>query len=465
MTIARPGEFVDKGQLISEIDFSTFNLRLPTDRYRSRAYHEREREHLWMKVWQIAGRADELPQAGDWKTYEIFDQSFILVRGKDGTVRGFINACRHRGNQLCDAAANGGKGHAARFTCPYHKWSYGLDGQLIAVSKPDYDGPVEEFVGAKEALGLVQVPVEVFAGFLFINPDRDAAPLSEFLGAAGAMLDAYCVGEMVPVGMNVRETIACNWKVVMDAFQEGYHVQAVHPELVEFMDLSQERFSRIGLHGATSVPFAGPRKEDATADDEVETLRALPAPNFPGVAELRPRFDELVEAHRGPDGKLAFPAGVSARSLLQQAARETLSDKGLDVSRLTDAQLSDYQFWSFFPNVFFQLGAGEATVIIAVPHPDGDPGRCVWHAAHYLWLPEDQRAAAYTAPAHVPEGEHFPYFLALEQDYRQMELQQKGLRNLGLESIVLTRQEPRVAHLHAMLDCWLASGGREVPLG
>jgi len=213
------------------------------------------------------------------------------------------------------------------------------------------------------------------------------------------------------------------------------------------MDMSRERFSRIGRHGATTVPFA--------ADRDVEKIRALPAANFPGVAEIRPRFDELVEGYRQTDGSLAFGEGVSPRSLLQQAARERLTSKGLDVSGLTDNQLSDYQFWAFFPNVFLQLGAGEATVIIAEPHPDGDPNRCIWHATSYLWLPSEQRAGHWTDVTEMPEGEHFPYFLALEQDYQQMELQQLGLRNLGLEQLVLTKQEPRVAHLHAMLDEWL----------
>jgi len=442
MTASRPGEFIDNGLLISEIDFSGFNLRLSTDRYRSREYHERERDLLWLKVWQIAGRADELPQKGDWKTYRLFDQSFILVRGKDDRIRGFINACRHRGNQLCD-----GKGKSTRFTCPYHKWSYGLDGQLLAVAKPDFDGTVEEFVGPKEGLGLVEVPVECFAGFIFLNPDRQAAPLRDFLGDAAAVLEAYRIDEMVPVGMNVREAIDCNWKVVMDAFQEGYHVQAVHPELVEFMDMSRERFSRIGRHGATTVPFA--------AGNDVEKIRALPAANFPGIAEIRPRFEELIDAYRQADGSLSFGGGVSPRSLLQRAARERLTTKGLDVSGLTDNQLSDYQFWAFFPNVFMQLGAGEATIIIAEPSPDGDPNRCIWHATAYLWFPPEEREALRTEVVEIPEGEHFPYFLALEQDYQQMELQQRGLRNLGLQALALTKQEPRVAHLHAMLDDWL----------
>ena len=133
MVSARPGEAIDNAPLIPDVDFSGLKMRVSTERYWSPDYHRRERENLWMKVWQIAGRADELPEPGDWMEFRRFDQSWVLVRGRDGKVRGFVNACRHRGNAFCE-----GRGRAARFTCPYHNWSYGLDGALLAVAKPDF---------------------------------------------------------------------------------------------------------------------------------------------------------------------------------------------------------------------------------------------------------------------------------------------------------------------------------------
>src|SRR5438067_765328 len=101
MHTARPGDRIDQSQLVSQVDFSGYKLRIPTDRYYAEDYQARERDRLWMRVWQIAGRADEVPDAGDWMEYRLFDQSYVIVRGKDGKVRGFVNSCRHRGNQLC----------------------------------------------------------------------------------------------------------------------------------------------------------------------------------------------------------------------------------------------------------------------------------------------------------------------------------------------------------------------------
>ncbi|RZJ97717.1 MAG: aromatic ring-hydroxylating dioxygenase subunit alpha [Novosphingobium sp.] len=445
----RPGAVIDQGPLIAEIDFAAFAMRVSTARYHAADHHRRERERLWMRVWQAAGRAYDIPEAGDWMEYRLFDQSFLIVRGRDDRIRGFVNACRHRGNALCE-----GKGRSARFTCPYHNWSYGLDGKLLAVAKPDFAGSLEDFVGCKDELGLVEVPIECFAGFVFLNPDRAAAPLREFLGEIADLLAPYRLEEMIPAGLNVREALECNWKVVMDAFQEGYHIQAVHPELVAAMDESQERYGFFGDHSVATGPFGAANLEAFGPESQAASIRGLPA-TFPGVIEVLPRFELLLDGHRDGAGVLSFPAGVTGRLLLQQATRETLEAKGLDVSDLTDTQMSDNHFHLVFPNLFMTIRAGEATVILSTPHPDGDPGRCHWLVQNLMWLPPDERAAKREPLREVPEGEHVPYFLALEQDWEMMQRQQRGLRNAGLDHMALTRQEVRLAHYHSVLDGWV----------
>jgi phenylpropionate dioxygenase-like ring-hydroxylating dioxygenase large terminal subunit len=448
--VSTPGAAVDEAPLIPEVDFSGLNMRVSTERYHSRDYHRRERDNLWMKVWQIAGRADEIPEPGDWFEFRRFDQSWVLVRGRDGKVRGFVNACRHRGNAFCE-----GKGHAARFTCPYHNWSYGLDGQLLAVAKPDFEGTTEEFVGDKRDLGLIEVPVECALGFVWLNPDPAAGPLKDFLGEAGRILSQYHMEEMVPVGFNVRERLECNWKVMMDAFGEGYHSQAVHPELTGIVDMTKERFFGQGDHCCATVPFGAPGLAELGPEGEAQAYLNVPAENFPGFAEVLPRFAALLEERRGENGALALPAGETVRLLLERAVRATLAAKGLDTQGLTDKQMVDFQFWLLFPNVFIQICAGEATVIMAEPDPDGDPGRCFWRVNFQQYLPPEHRAAARLEVQQIAEGDHFPYFLALEQDYVQMPIQQLGLRNRAMTEMALTKQEPRVAHFHGAVDRWV----------
>jgi phenylpropionate dioxygenase-like ring-hydroxylating dioxygenase large terminal subunit len=299
-------------------------------------------------------------------------------------------------------------------------------------------------------LGLIAVSVDCFAGFIFMSPDPQAMPLAEFLGPAGPLLAAYRLDDMIPFGLNVRETIRANWKAALDAFLEGYHVQGIHPELSGFTDLRRERCGLFGWHAATTVPFGAPGQTDAGGEQGVAIVRGLPAANFPGLAEVLPRFEELVAGYGGN-----IPDEVAGRELLQRATRESMSELGADVSALTDNQFSDYQFWLMFPNVYMQLRSGEATVIWFRPDPGGDPNRCFWQVTNLQWFPEDERVGKREPLTIVPEGEHFPYFLALEQDFRQLEKQQQGLRNTALKTMHMTRQEPKVAHFHAGLDAWM----------
>lgn len=172
-----------------------------------------------------------------------------------------------------------------------------------------------------------------------------------------------------------------------------------------------------------------------------------------------PRFTELVEQYRNADGTLTFPEGIKARNLLQQATRDTLTGMGLDVSGLTDAQMSDNHGWVLFPNFFMTIRAGEATIVMSMPDPDGDPNRCIWHVASYMWLPDEHKAAFIAEPIVVDEPGSFKYFEALQQDYVQMPRQQIGLRNTSLEHMALVKEEVVIAHFHSVIDKHLAASG------
>ncbi len=445
--------FIDYERIASslsndELGFGPEQMTISTDRYVSREYAERERERIWMKVWQAAGRDEEIPAAGDWKEYRIYDQSFLIVRGGDEKLRGFVNACPHRGNVLCQ----GKNGHQeGRITCPYHRWSFALDGRLVGVGRPDLVGPID-----KSQHGLIEVPVETFAGFIFINPDPQAQPLAEFPGAKiMSYLEPYHLEKMVPV-MDVREALECNWKVVNDAFQEGYHIDSIHPELLNviLLDPDKTRYNFIRDHNLAVAPFEVKNVDGFGTEQEVEGIRRLPE-TFPGVAAVLPAFEALVDSYRDADGKLSFPAGVTGRTLLQQATRTTLTHSGLDVSGLTDDQMSDNHGYLLFPNFFMTVRAGECHIILSVPHPDGDPNRCIWHVTSYMYLPPELEKDYRAELVEVDEPYSYPYFLALQQDYEQMPRQQKGLRNERLEYLTLAKDEACIAHFHAMVDRYM----------
>lgn len=210
----RPGEWLNPesgiGLGLEDVKPGTFSMNISTERYTSSEYAALERERIWSRVWQVAGRVDDLPKAGDWKRYQILDQSYVIVRGKDERLRGFVNACRHRGNMLCTTNT----GNAKRgFLCQYHLWSYDLEGKLRGVLREDLTGQVD-----KSDNSLLEVSVDTFGGFIFLNPDPDAQPLREYLGdEVMELLEPYHLDQMTTV-MDVREALDCNWKVVMDAF-------------------------------------------------------------------------------------------------------------------------------------------------------------------------------------------------------------------------------------------------------
>ncbi|MBL8672719.1 MAG: aromatic ring-hydroxylating dioxygenase subunit alpha [Alphaproteobacteria bacterium] len=190
--------------------------------YTSEAFFRVEVERLFMKVWNFIGRADRIPNPGDFFAFDFVGVPLIVARGKDGQVRAFSNSCRHRGSIIAE-----GEGNCRAFKCPYHSWAYDLDGTLIGT--PDMD-KTRDF--DRKDYGLVPVRLETWAGFMFINFDRDAEPLSAFLGDLPPMLASHGMDGFVTVRRKVYD-LACNWKVYVENAMESYHVPYVHKSTLQ----------------------------------------------------------------------------------------------------------------------------------------------------------------------------------------------------------------------------------------
>ena len=180
-----------------------------------------ERDRIFKKMWLHACRVEEIPNAGDYivKDIDMCNASIILIRNKEGAVRAFHNVCRHRSNKvLWDDAGN-----CRAMTCKFHGWAYKLDGSLADV--PDED---RFFDFKKEDHSLVPVAVDVWEGFIFINLDPEPKEsLLEYLGEIAEELQGFPFDDLTTV-FTYETEVNCNWKVVVDAFQEGYHVAHVH---------------------------------------------------------------------------------------------------------------------------------------------------------------------------------------------------------------------------------------------
>ncbi|HCW01433.1 MAG TPA: hypothetical protein DGK99_08500 [Acidimicrobiaceae bacterium] len=195
---------------------------LPPEVYFSEEWYDREVETIFRREWLVATREEEIPNPGDYVRLDIVDEPLVILRDDDGVIRALSASCRHRGSELMT-----GRGNCRRITCPYHAWSYALDGELIATP-----GMHEADGFDKADHPLPSVRAETWGGFVFINFDPDAKPLLESLGGLVERMAPYRMEEM-KVTRKWENRFNANWKIWVENSREGYHVQTVHRESLD----------------------------------------------------------------------------------------------------------------------------------------------------------------------------------------------------------------------------------------
>jgi len=226
---------------------------LPGWTYNDAEFFELEKQHLFLNSWQIVCHVSELANAGAYSTLNLLGERAVVVRGEDGEIRAFYNVCRHR----AAAVVKGRNGSCkAALRCPYHGWTYGLDGRLKAV-------PGEQsFPGLeKPEYGLRSLPVEVYLGFVFVKFREGGPSVAERMAPFTEELKAYRFEEMVPVGDYWSVEPGVDWKNIMDNFLEGYHVPVGHPGLYRLFGAHYEAEVRPGgvvrhMHWLRDTPSA-----------------------------------------------------------------------------------------------------------------------------------------------------------------------------------------------------------------
>lgn len=177
-----------------------------------------EQDRIFRRTWQYVAHESELRQPGDYKVATIAGESYLVCRDREGEIRVFANACRHRGATL----ARGTRGQVSAFRCPYHAWTYDLQGRLIGVPLPDgYEGGLP-----REDYGLPSIRVETFCGMVFACVDSEAPPLEEYLGEAAPYVERSVQGLEV-IGYN-KSLFRGNWKFYQENFGDGYHPPFLH---------------------------------------------------------------------------------------------------------------------------------------------------------------------------------------------------------------------------------------------
>jgi phenylpropionate dioxygenase-like ring-hydroxylating dioxygenase large terminal subunit len=405
-------------------------------RYFDPAFHQLEVERVWSRVWQMACREEQIPEVGDSIVYDIVDSSLIVVRTAPDQIRAFHNSCLHRGTQLRTKP-----GRVSRFRCPYHGFTWNLDGTLYEIPSA-WDFPQID----RASFCLPEARVGTWAGFVFVNLDREAGELAKYLEdlpwhfADWPLEDRHLKAHIVRV-------MPCNWKVALEAFIEAYHTMAVHPQLLATAADSLTEYDIYGPHVSRMITAVGVSSEHLDRElDDAEIVRAMlgsPAPD------------------------IAVEPGSNAREVLSERLRASLRNRtGRDYSAVTDAELLDGIEYFLFPN--FMPWAGFLTSFVYRFRPDGhDPDSCVIDIMVLEPIPEGGACPPAPATRYLSSDESWAdatelgvFGRVFNQDGSTMGRVQRGLRASVRRSITLGRyQESRIRHFHATLDHYLDRPG------
>ncbi|HSD68775.1 MAG TPA: aromatic ring-hydroxylating dioxygenase subunit alpha [Woeseiaceae bacterium] len=360
---------------------------LPASWYYDAAHFARELDAVWYRDWVCVGRLEEIPLAADFFAAGIGNQRLIVTRNAAGKLRVFHNSCRHRGSVLC--TADRGRFRNGRIICPYHTWTYDLDGKLVATPSrlPAADFSATDYP-------LYRVHSDTWGGYIFVNLSLEPdTPLTEFLGAEARLLDHWPLAEMISVQQD-RRTLACNWKVFWENYSECYHCPRVHPELCRLVPLYQQA--------------------------------VLSHADIPG----------WQASHPGDEGRPRVAPGLKTWTMDGQSRLPLLP--GLDESDIT----AGVTFASFTASMFVVAHPDYVRSVRVLPHgPESIELIVDW------LLPPD------TAVAYRDEFEKLFAVgrTLLEQDGRVCELNQQGLKSLRHEHGILVPQEYSLWDFHQWL--------------
>lgn len=441
-------EYPPTAAFAEEHPLSADQARIPTSRYTSPDFLALELELVWKRTWQMACRSDEVAEPGAFVEYRIADQSYLVVRQHDGSVKAFHNVCRHRGNTL-----RTGCGQLEELRCRYHHWCWTLDGTLAEI--PDrhlfdtVNAPLDE-----SEYGLGEISCDEWGGFVMVNPDPDAPPLLDYLGMVAEQLGPYRFEDMAQLTY-IETELSCNWKVAVEAFVEVYHVQGIHPQLLPMLDDVNTAFEVMGPHSRMIVPFGVPsmRVDDVAPNEVFEAFLAESGntatldPDERDGAGPTSLLQEAMGGHDDVDAAIA-----SIRRFLIDRSRERGVRAGHTYEGLTDSQMLDDWHYLIFPGMVFNTHAGGFLLFRIRPH-DRDPDRCLFDIYRF-GLPEGGEKPAPVEKIPVPEG-GASFGRVLDQDFANLPGVQRGLHSDGLDFCTISAQEVRIAALHAAIDDYL----------
>jgi len=436
-------------------------LTYGVDAFISRDYAAAEKDRLWPRVWQHAGRVEDIPEIGNYITYEIGDDSILIVRAAPDRIKAYHNVCAHRGRRLVDTpcGANNACGKKKNFVCGFHGWTYDLEGKnTYILDKQDWKDELTE-----ERTSLSEVKVDLWGGWIFVSMDPDCIPLREYLEPTATILDPF---EFDKMRYKWRQWVIfnCNWKTALEAFMEPYHVAGTHTQLLEHGDYYAYS-APYGLHGVSGFDERDPAmmmKQSSTitragkgADARISTYN-LQNEIYTTVNNAS-TTETLVKAARRLVDEL--PEGTPADAVIKHwlaSARADDAARGIIWPTITPEQMSQAGLaWHVFPNMAILQGITFALCYRARPYGE-DPSKCIFESYAIERFPEGQAPKTEWAYADA-NAEKWGRVLA--QDFSNMGAVQKGMKSRGFRGTLPNpHQEQKITNFHRNLARYMGTG-------
>jgi phenylpropionate dioxygenase-like ring-hydroxylating dioxygenase large terminal subunit len=418
---------------------------LPVDRYLSSEYHELEKQYLWPRVWQACCRESEIADTGDHFVHDIAGTSILIVRSEEGGIKAYPNACLHRGRRL-KAGGGSGRGNSSDLTCPFHGFSWNLQGQFEG-APCEWDFPHID----NATFNLPDLRLETWGGWVFVNLDGTAPPLLEYLGVMASHFERW-QPENTYKALHIKKVLRCNWKLAHEAFIESFHTIATHPQLLPYTGDSNSQYDCFNDNVSRTI-----------------TPMGVVSPHLPGTSEEQSVhrwltiYGVIAEGDALPD----VPQGMSAREYLGELNIQRFSEMyEKDLSALaTHSEVLDAILYSVFPNFAPWAGFRPNVTYRFLPYNDS-PDECTMEIMLLMRFPESEERPKDAAVQFVPADQTLADTPGIEpglakvfdQDFSNLPLVHKGLASLRSGHIQLANyQEVRIRHFHQTLDKYIST--------
>ncbi|MCW1402823.1 aromatic ring-hydroxylating dioxygenase subunit alpha [Novosphingobium sp. MW5] len=411
------------------------------DRYISADFARREMESMWTRTWQFACREEHIPEAGDYYVYDIGPYSFIVTRTDDGSIKAHFNACLHRGTKL---KPSGTAGYAADIKCPFHGWTWNLDGTNKKVLCPRDFPHVDQ-----DKLTLPEARVETLGGFVWINMDADAPGLRDYLGAkAVEHIEAWKLEDRY-IYCHVQKSYPANWKLTVEAFMEAYHVLDTHPQVAPSNADANSQYDVYGEHVNRFISCLGvlsPHLEGKFTEQQI--LDQFTIGDSSVLSDDRPMVG---------DGTARQAMADMFRGMFEAATNS-------DLSNVSDSELLDCFSYTIFPNTYLFPGISLPMVYRFRPDPK-DHRRCIYEVMFMRPVPKDGPRPDPAEPIILRDDQSFaeaegmdPGFgKILDQDTDNLYAQQEGLEASAKSGLTLGNyREIRIRHFERAIDKYVA---------